>query len=455
MRSSLSLLLVVALLALLCASSVVDARKPHGRHHSHASRRAPASGKKPFVPTPSAAAAADPVDWYKTHWCGAEPEYLSDSKCIKAFPSVHNRSWVSPVRVSRVPTAADGWAQDTGSFADVKVDSTALAEYTSDGANVCVILIKRPVSGGVYFKYLCGRGDEDTHQAVQPWSSTKIYAAANAGGHIREVCPQSGLVSATEGEHGATPLGDLVSIITSYDSTQSYTSNGLSFYMHDLGGRYRLLGLVQKWFGPLAVNLSLGGNYGMPAPPDLGFDLHQPQAPTCHVVNDTQHINLNALSVLAHVDILRRLTLSFDLPISSRFPNMQVADQRTIMYGAEESLLFPGLQWGGMTTSLDVYVQSGLPMDEVEQRSRGQWRIFSKMGAGWDPEAQVGDVLTATYATLPVLDADGLPLVDQGVEFLVVGRSSVPQDSTLVKTDAILQKAVASIAKAIYEGQIA
>jgi len=77
------------------------------------------------------------------------------------------------------------------------------------------------------------------------------------------------------------------------------------------------------------------------------------------------------------------------------------------------------------------------------------------MGAGWDPVAQVGDVLTAAYATLPVLGADGLPLVDQGVEFLVVGRSSVPQDSTLVKTDAILQKAVASIAKAIYEGQIA
>jgi hypothetical protein len=441
MRVSSALVLAAALL-LACAVVSSDAAAARPRHHKHHDAPSDVVG---------GGVAVGASDWYRK-WCGGLPHYLSDQQCVKAFPSVYNRTAVSTVRVSRVPDAAEGWAQDSGNFADVKVDTTTLNQYLRDGSNVvnaCVILIRRPVQGGVYFKYFCGSGDDSL--PFQPWSSTKIYAQANAAGHIREVCPASGLTSDTTGKHGLTPLGDLATVVCSYDTTQGYTSNGLSKYFHDLGGRLRLLSLLQKWFGPRSSDLSLGGNYGMPTPTDLSTTL-QPGA--CHIQNDTVHILPNRLTALAHVDILRRLCLSFDLPVGSRFPSMQPADQQTIMYGAERPLLFPGLQWGGMTTSIDIYAQTGLDMAEVERRSKGTWRIFSKMGAGWG--GVTGDVVTATYAVLPVLDsATGAPVVDKGVEFLVVGRVAVAGDSSLTTADAVLQKAVGSISKAIFLGQLA
>jgi hypothetical protein len=204
-----------------------------------------------------------PNYYVNSHWCGGSEEYLSDSKCVKVFPSSFSRDWVSPLWASIIPPANEGWAMDTGNFEDIHVNTTALNEYLQGEANLCLILIKRwkgpSPSAGVYFKYYCSEGD--TTNAYQPWSSTKIYAAANAGGHIREVCPDHGLISSTTGEHGVTPLGDLMTIITSYDSTMDYTSNGLSFYMHDLGGRYRLLDQLQAWYPTQKGNLSLGGNY--------------------------------------------------------------------------------------------------------------------------------------------------------------------------------------------------
>ena len=44
--------------------------------------------------------------------------------------------------------------------------------------------------------------------------------------------------------------------------------------------------------------------------------------------------------------------------------------------------MFPGLEWGGMTSDTAIFVQSGLDMDRVEEQSQGTWRIFSKLGAG-------------------------------------------------------------------------
>lgn len=66
---------------------------------------------------------------------------------------------------------------------------------------------------------------------------------ANAGGKMRDDCPvqgvNCGLDSTVQGKNGVTPLGDLATIIASYDVTQGYTSNSLSAYFHDIGWRSR------------------------------------------------------------------------------------------------------------------------------------------------------------------------------------------------------------------------
>jgi hypothetical protein len=189
----------------------------------------------------------------------------------------------------------------------------------------------------------------------------------------------------------------------------------------------------------------------MPAPPDLGFVLDN----TCHIVNDTQHINLNQLSMVVHADLLRRLMTHSDIPVQSQFPSIEIEDIHSIQYGAETSDLFPGLQWGGMSTDTAIYAQSALDMTEVDNRSQGMWRIFSKLGAGWDSDRNVGEILSAVYASLPIITSEGEPVPDMGVEFILVGRASIPGDSSLLQADAVLQEAISKIVKAVYEGQLA
>lgn len=80
---------------------------------------------------------------------------------------------------------------------------------------------------------------------------------ANAAGRLRSNETQCGAGDAHNhlfgvdgsviGKHGVTQLGDLATVICSYDQTAGYTSNSLASYFHDLGWRQRLYDLVQDW----------------------------------------------------------------------------------------------------------------------------------------------------------------------------------------------------------------
>ena len=53
------------------------------------------------------------------------------------------------------------------------------------------------------------------------------------------------VVLCSKGVHGATQLGDLVSVITSYDTTAGYSSNGVSKYFSHVAGVDNVNQLVQ------------------------------------------------------------------------------------------------------------------------------------------------------------------------------------------------------------------
>lgn len=66
------------------------------------------------------------------------------------------------------------------------VDTTSLAPYVTNGANLCLIVTKRVQSTTqktpqLYNKYFCA-GDVSKLQAYETWSSSKIFAMANAAG---------------------------------------------------------------------------------------------------------------------------------------------------------------------------------------------------------------------------------------------------------------------------------
>ena len=116
-----------------------------------------------------------------------------------------------------------------------------------------------------YNKYFCNSSNAK-NTVYETWSSTKVFAAANAGSTLRKGSPTCsprnfGLDTKVWGKNGYTQLADLVTAVVSYDETAGYSSNGLSgtvvgrgrcsgfeilAYYHDIGGRDAINSLVKK-----------------------------------------------------------------------------------------------------------------------------------------------------------------------------------------------------------------
>jgi hypothetical protein len=189
-----------------------------------------------------------------------------------------------------------------------------------------------------------------------PWRTRRVtfaptkHSVALAGNNH-----QFGLDGTVTGKHGTTQLGDLATVICSYDQTAGYTSNSLASYFHDLGWRQRLYDLVQTCLlGPsestnsaptgvetntsthtiaehmtaknaTSVSQSLGGNYGESTPSDLGFDVSacsNATAADCMADKDPRLVTYdNTLSALSAAEMLRRIALHREVAPQLQFPN--------------------------------------------------------------------------------------------------------------------------------------
>ena len=93
-------------------------------------------------------------------------------------------------------------------------------------------------------------------------------------------------------------------------------------------------------------------------------------------------------------------------------------------------------------------------MTQVEAESQGAFRIFSKLGAGWSTSRYVGEIVSNAYACLPVLDSEGNPVPNQGVEFTVHVRGSVPNDPSLVQVQTQVYDAMVAAVSAAMDGKL-
>jgi hypothetical protein len=255
----------------------------------------------------------------------------------------------------------------------------------------------------------------------------------NAAGKLREECVISstetmGLESSTTYTKSTsniieTPLGDLATVVASYDTTAGLTSNSVSSYFHDLGWRSRAYELATSWLkvsnSAAAASASLGGNYGEASPTGLGFELEDAanmelmtssrlpphlaanaaaaargsggsgagasdqaeQGSSCSAAKDSSSDGPyeNSLTALAFAEAHRRLALHREVGVNEeydlKFPNATWEDASTILYGAETSILFPGTKWGGLSTDPAIYIQSALEstLDAVMDLDDGRW----------------------------------------------------------------------------------
>ncbi len=166
------------------------------------------------------------------------------------------------------------------------------------------------------------------------YCSSKIFAMANAAGHLRSnesTCStlKYGVDGSVSSKHGVTPLGDLATVVCSYDHTAGYTSNSLSSYFHDLGWRDRINGLVSgDWLG--ATGQTLGGNYGEASPSDLTLTVTESDTiASCKADKDPWPTKRdNTISALSAVEMTRRIAQHREVREDLRFPGNTWADMQ-------------------------------------------------------------------------------------------------------------------------------
>lgn len=383
-------------------------------------------------------AALSPNPFYYGHWCNGEApnslQFLDDKFCQKAFPSNLDRNLTCSASSTEAHIANLNYSRGFG-VGRTAPNVTGLADVLGeaiDGVDMAVIIVKR-VGGVPFFRLLATDGALVPHET---WSSSKIFGVATASSVLEGACGDGlGLSVEAAGGRGNLTLGDLVTVITTYDTTAGFTSNSLArWFSQSVAGQRELGGMLKApW---LAGNATLGGSYGEPPPQDLsGLNFQGcvlPARPAPVPID-------NSLDLVTAAAWMRAIVLLRDLPEDERVPGLRWDDARTMLYGAPTSeSMFKGATVGGMAADTAIFVQSGIPdIKLVDGQSQGGWRIFSKLGAGYSATRQRGEILGNNYACLPGPDG--------GVEFIVSARSSVPGDTSLASAEERMQRAVAAL----------
>jgi hypothetical protein len=381
----------------------------------------------PEVDATPSATSVSPLTSCAAALTGDHYEFLDDV-CHKKFaPGNLDRTWTCPNSASSAGTYLP-------SSAPISVDANALRGLVPDDLRMTVILVRR-VCGVPFYRYL-SNGTQDV--AFEPLSSTKFMAVANAATRIRSTSNGAiGLDASVDG----VPVGDLVSVITSYQEGQ-YSSNGLARYFHDVGGRTHANALIHDWLHRPASE-TFGGNYGAPSAA-LGFTFES-AAGAVSVTPDLSGAYANHLSTSTMAEFLKRLALHRE-DAATRLPGIQWKDLEVLFYGAESSELFKGQALGGMSADTAIYVQQAMNMAALEQRAHGRWRIFSKLGFG--PSGFVHN----SYTCAPSLDAQGAPVDGDGVEFVISMQS--PRAGSERDQDAAVAKVYRDVVSAIVEHRL-
>ena len=406
--------------------------------------------------------------YYYDHWCGGDLQYLDDGNCSKLFPITFDRDWKCSISLNETDSIIaelnnKGYSIDTPLLRDINVDITTLPSLINSTANICLIMTKRLLKSNneVYLmnKYYCN-GENSLYEAFETWSSSKIFAMANAGRHLSNESncnKQYGLLnSVVSNKYDFVPLGDLASVVCSYDVTAGYTSNSLSSFFHDIGWRSNLNDLINsEWLGMQVNNdypQSLGGNYGEASPSDLQLIVSENDEKCSIDKDEWLHTYDNTISALTAVELLRRIVLHSDIPNEMRFPGLKIDDIKSILYGASNStFLFPEQMWGGMSADISIFLQSSVDINKIDEISDGKWRVFSKLGAGYSSSRQVGEIVSNTYACLPTSTETGST---DGTEFSITIRGSIVKDSSLKLVEQQVKDAYDQVINLIQSNQL-
>lgn len=397
-------------------------------------------------------------EWRKFwKWCGPKHEReplqgLDDANCAKRFPRLFDRkSWACPARWQNGDPLF-GPAAANLSQAVPNMDLSALSSIVDSDIHAAVVVIKRNRQGSVQVRYL---GNENSIVPFQPWSSSKILAAAAASMTLRSKgqgvvglassCENSSSFSSesksrssSQPSNVSTRVGDLLTTCCSYDTTLGISSNQIGAWFHSIGGHSHADKVLHQWLGAPSEE-TFGGDYGesigatrlmnervlvntpSSSNPAAEIDLSLEYPPPTPAI-------ANHMSALTMAEWMRRIVHARE--DDGHINNMFWEDAETILYGG--SAVAPSayvdengkpvhLQWGGASMSSDIYLQLAAGINgssEVEKNAKGQWRIFSKLGFGYSDERSQFELVLNGYTCLPIL-SEGEGVSRGGLEFAI------------------------------------
>lgn len=401
---------------------------------------ADASKADAYVPDPIPAIDPEPPPQCAKAKANADYFQFLDNLCDeKQSPKVADGEFACPIidtaATATLPSGAK--ANWQAANAAVAYEDLGLQGKLPAGLQVAVISIRR-VDGVPLYRYLSNGTAE---VAVQPWSTSKFLAAANAAVALRVASNYKVGLTAKVGQKW---IGDLVTSLVNYDDSP-YSSNSLGSWFHDIGGRAKANAMIGPgWLKRPAVE-TFGGNYGSASPADLGFAFAELDGSSVAVAADKTGGFANNLSMHTLAEALKRLVLHRE-EAAQRLPGIQWPDVRTLLYGAPASGKYG--PWGGLSADTAIYLQSAHDIAYLDKRSQGQWRIFSKLGLGTK-----GQFVHVGYGCFPVLDPQGKPVPNWGREFVIAGYLA-SGGNTWAERDRLLAKAYRAIVPKLIDGSL-
>ena len=367
----------------------------------------------------------------KLNWCGPKHEKdalvgLDDRLCQKQFPKLFNRDFQCPSfkhidRRTVKNMIEPSFYPPSTNISNIIINETELnhilfssnnnIDTTTNDFSIAIGIIQRDPSNYDSYKIrYIGKNATDPHET---WSSSKIYAGHNAGHKVN-------LSMYEIGKETNVTLSDLMTIVTSYDTTKKLTSNGIGAYYHSIGGHKHANQFIHEILGASSME-TFGGNYGEPVPsPPLEYTFTNTLYNPYHhhqiiqkIIPDPTPIPplSNTMSSITMAEWLRRIIFSREDKNQINNEYFEWENSKNILYGAINSTYFPSLQYGGMSMSSDVYLQLGIDDKMLLNQTTDDWRIFSKLGFGYSSIRKQYEVTLNGYVCLPLHDGNGIEFV--------------------------------------------
>lgn len=415
------------------------------------------SGQEPLLPSPTATPFPEILyPGLDTHPPAPEDETSRTITCdIHSSDSnsfYWNGSKISYSGYDDVDFSKSNWEQEVSNkFQD------GLQSVVPPGVNVNIVAIDiRRVQGKPKFLYL-SNGTQDV--PFQTWSSSKFIATMNAIRKIRELSREKYGPTQSFGANAYVKynetwgkwihLGDLITFQHSYqmDSDENGgVSNGISSWFLSMGTRARATDLLHTWLHRSQEESFTQG---------YGAGSNGPAEPVIYAEDGKRYVNVplaeeethhKKMSTLTLAETLKRLVTHHDLANKKyqavRFPEITDVDVETLLYGS------PQTNFGGMQKGIGVYLHNALGGKEnLDAKTHGKWRIFSKIGYGFD---RGGEFVFTGSACLP--DFDG------GHQFVISAfvnqypQNEDPSKDQDDKDDALMSHIVKGVTELLVPG---